>query len=279
MKRIIYLLPLFGLLLHTSIAISQSAVDHENIFSLHHNRVGIPKDNSLFVYSLKSKSWEVSDTIALPENYLALDGNIRRVYIFMDEKVVFHGFHGEYNDTLLFSDTIGRPRISHWIRTPYSTEKDFSAYENERHITYVKDGGQWYKIDVVDRMSFLFKDNDVIPLLTEKESAPFKKLYSFKHGSSDYLAAVFEDQVTFHRYELRDEYMEAIKLEFESKGQPYPTLAELVFKLPAESKTAFIYNYNTIAVIFPDAIRFYEYDYADKLWHANFQIPDLEYGN
>ncbi len=267
-------------LFHTSFVMAQDTIDYENIFSLQHNRVAVPKGRMLHIYSLSKGNWQVMDSLALPKAYQALDGNIRKVYMLMEDKMVFHGFNGERRDTLRGNDSLKMPAASHWIRTPYTTEKDISVYQHGRQITYVNDGDEWYKIDMSERLAQVLKKASVEPLVKEDDAKPFKKLYSFENAVDEQLSAVYDDKITFHRYDLPEVYMQALKIDFEERyGHPYPLQEEMEFVMKGEAITAFIYDRRMVAVVFPDLIRFYVYDFGRKRWIQNPDIPDLAYGS
>lgn len=264
----------------TSFVMAQDTIDHENIFSLQHNRVAVPKGHMLRIYSLKKGNWQVMDSLALPKAYKALDGNIRKVYMLMEDKMVFHGFYGERRDTLRCNDSLKMPAASHWIRAPYTTEKDISVYQHERQVTYVNDGDEWYKIDMSERLAQVLKKTSAEPLVKENDAQPFKKLYSFENEFGEQLSAVYDDKITFHRYDLPEVYMQALKIDFEEHyGGPYPLQEDMEFVLIDEAITAFIYDRRMVAVVFPDLIQFYVYDFSQKRWIQNPDIPDLAYGS
>lgn len=273
MKIKVYLLFALSVVFNNFTAQAQEYIDYENIFSLKKDNVAVPKGNTLHIYSLEQGNWTITDSLALPSNYLGLDGNIRRVYVLMESKIVFHGFYGERKDSLYFNDTIPKPKQSHWIRTPYSTEKDFYVYTDEKNKAFIKDGEQWY---IISELSPLNKENRTSPLLSE--SAPFRKLYSFTlgNGLTHYIAAVFDDKISFHQVEINEEYMELIVSEFEKEGMSYPIVEELEFRLPPQAKTAIIFDYSSIGVVYEDHIRIYEYDHIEKRWRKNMHYPNLE---
>lgn len=255
---------------------AQNAMDHENIFSLFHTRIGIPEGDKLRIYAPKKQDWELLDSITLPKNYLGIDGNIRRVYILMENKMEFHGFYGERKDYLMFNDSINMNGTSHWIRTPYTTEKDIWIYKNERIITYVKDGETWFKIGVREPISHIPNNEDTVPLIKGDNALSFKKLYSFENEAGEYVAAIYTHHVNFHRYELPKIYLEALKIDFMEKYQySLPSPKEMKFILPEEAITAFVYDRQMIAVVFPIFIRFYKFNFGQKKWVQNSEIPDL----
>ncbi|MBK1440822.1 hypothetical protein JHJ32_12555 [Parapedobacter sp. ISTM3] len=274
-----YLLLLGSMLLNFSLAIAQTTINHENIFSLRHTCVGIPEDDKLRIYALKKRNWQLMDSIPLPKDYKALDGNIRRVYILMENQMVFHGFYGEPKDTLLFSDSIKMNGITHWIRTPHSTEKDIWIYENERIAAYVKDGEKWLKIDMYEHLSRMLNNEGVKPLIKENVTRPFKKLYSFENEAGEHTVAVHDDKMIFYRYELPAVYREARNIDFEEKyGHSLPSPKEMEFVLQDGAITAFVYDRRMVAVVFPGLIRFYRYDFGRKKWTQIPDVPDLAYG-
>ncbi len=274
----IYLLLLGSTLLPFSFTIAQTMIDHENIFSLQHTSVGIPEGDKLRIYALRKGDWQVTDSIALPKDYQALDGNIRRVYMLMENQMLFHGFYGERKDTLHFSDSIKMNGVSNWIRAPYSTEKDIWIYEDERIVVHAKDGETWLKMDMRELVSRMLNNEDVPPLVNEDGTTPFKKLYSFGNEASDYTVAVYDDKLSFYRYEWPAVYREALKINFEKKyGYSFPSAKEMEFVLQDEAITAFVYDRQMVAVVFPALIRFYRYDFGQKKWTPSPGIPDLVY--
>lgn len=274
----VYLLLLGSMLLNPSLTIAQPMIDHENIFSLQHTSVGIPEGDKLRIYALRKRDWHLTDSIALPKDYQALDGNIRRVYILMENQMLFHGFYGERKDTLHFSDSIKMNGVSNWIRAPYSTEKDIWIYEDERIVVHAKDGETWLKMDTREHVSRMLNNQDVPPLVKEDGTRPFKKLYSFENEAGDFTVAVYNDKVTFYRYEWAAAYREALKIDFEEKyGYSFPSAKEMEFVLQDETITAFVYDQQMVAVVFPGFIRFYQYDFGQKQWTPSPDIPDLVY--
>lgn len=265
------------LLLITSITRAQNTVDYENIFSLQHNRVGIPKGNTLYIHSLQQKEWVKIDSIPIPEKYVALDGNIRRVYILLDEAMVFQGFYGENNDTLYFNDNIQTPSTKNWIRTPYSTEKDFWMYANGHEFGFINDGKEWHQIDMLDYLSTSIGDTSSTPMMNEEDLKSVKKLYSFRIILDDFVAAVRTGTVTFHSHEFGSDDTEAARTNFEQHhGTPYPIVGDMEFRFDKDAITAFIYDQTFIGVVYAEFIRFYSYDYGDKKWTQSSEHPDLK---
>lgn len=277
MKIKVYLLFALSVVFNIFTTQAQENIDYENIFSLKHNQVAVPKGNTLHIYSLKQGNWTITDSLVLPSNYLGLDGNIRRMYVLMEDKIVFHGFYGERKDSLYFNDTIPKPKQSHWIRTPYSTEKDFHVYENGREVAYFDDGEEWFKIDKARHVTTLSNIFAATALLEDVREETIIKMYSFNDKSGEYLCAVSDEQITFHRYEVVNEYLEAIKIDFEERvGHAYPLSEEMMFPLKDEHLTAFIYDRQMIAVVYNNLIRFYHYDFGQKQWLQNSDVPDLK---
>lgn len=252
------------------------SIDYNNIFSLRHNRVGVPQDNLLRIYSLRHGNWNVTDSISLPHPYVALDGNIRRVYILLENMMLFHGFNGEANDSLHFDANTPHPKPDNWIRTPYSTETDFWVYDNEREVGMLKDGEEWYYVDMHDRRAASAETQSLPPLLTKPEINSVEKLYSFGYNMDVHLAAVHLEKITFHNYQLETDFTKAMKNEFVRRyGYPYPALEELEFKLADDVLTAFIYDQQYIAAVYTDKIRFYRYDFSRRQWEQDPALPDL----
>ena len=273
-----YLLLVGSLLLNPSPTMAQTMTDHENIFSLRHTCVGIPEGDKLRIYALRKGDWQLTDSIALPKDYQALDGNIRKVYMLMENQMVFHGFYGERKDTLLFNDSIQMNGVSHWIRSPHSTEKDIWIYEDGRITVYAKDGETWLKMDMRELISRMLNSEEVPPLVKEDGTTPFKKLYFFENEAGDFTVTVYDDKMTFYRYEFPAVYREALQIDFEEKyGYSLPSPKEMEFILPDQSITAFIYDRHMVAVVFPEMIRYYTYDFAQKKWKQNSDVPDLAY--
>lgn len=267
---------ILSLLLNFAFSQAQNATDHTNIFSLQHNRVGVPQGDSVYIYALQQGSWSVMDTVDVTRDYIGLDGNIRRIYVLMQDRIAFLGFHGEQNDTLRFSDTIPAPTARHWIRTPYSTEKDIWVYEGERQVTYVNEGGEWYTIDMGGRISAIFGEKEDRPLFVQDELAKVEKLYAFTNNAGEHIAAVYGDRVIFRRYAIPEEYRLAMELDFQERfGQTLPSQEEMTFSLTDDAITAFIYDQRMIAVVYTGHIRFYHYNFEKKEWLENPQVPDL----
>ncbi len=105
MKIKTYLLFVLSVVVTNFTVQAQENIDYENIFSLKYNQLAVPKGNTLHIYSLKQGNWILADSLVLPSNYRALDGNIRKIYMLMEDKMIFHGFYGERNDTLYFNDS------------------------------------------------------------------------------------------------------------------------------------------------------------------------------
>ncbi len=101
-----------------------------------------------------------------------------------------------------------------------------------------------------------------VATLEDIREGTINKLYSFNDKSVQYLCAISDEQITFHRHALIDEYPEALK--------------EMMFPLEDEHLTAFIYDQHIIAVISINLIRFYHYDFGKKQWLQNSDIPDLK---
>lgn len=260
----------------SSSAQAQQGIDYTNIFSLQHNRVGVPKGNQLCIYAIRDEEWTVADSISLPDNYKALDGNIRRVYILMDDSMVFHGFYGETTDSLRFDGDLPSPTQENWIRTPYSTEKDFWVYDNGREVGVMKDGGEWYKVDMHERLSALNNGDNLPPLLSEQAGESVLKLYSFDIHAEDHVVAVHADRITFHRYMLKSDYSEAIQIDFKERyGHPYPTAADMEFSLHDDALTAFVYDRKYIAIVTAIKIQFYSFDLENNTWILDPRIPEL----
>lgn len=265
-----YFLSIFILLILFTTSQGQEKIDYQNIVSFHYTNIGVPKGKKMVLYGLHSKKWEANDSLDLPTEYMGLDGNIRTVYILKEDKMVFLKFFGEKNDTLLFDDKFAAPAPKYWIRTPHSTEQDFSVYQNEKEITTFSDGGEW---SITEKTLSMIEENKTTPVL--QMSAPFKKLFHFENNSGMFIAAVFEDKITFHQLRFRKDIEDALKLEAERKNIVIPTAESMTLALPSEAESALIFDYNSVAVVFSEKILFYKFDNESQKWIENKYYPEF----
>lgn len=185
------------------------------------------------------------------------------------EAIIFEEL-GRY-DTLHFQIELPRIDTRLWIRGPQSTEVDSYFLSGEKNVCYYREYSEeeerlvW---QISDRMNpHLFKENRTQPVLTD--SAGFHKLYSFvPRGGSVYIAALFDQWISFYRYPtvhdalLGDEIVEPSKLSF---------------PLPEGTVTAFIYDFRYIAVVSQEQIDFYDFDSEQKKWVRDDKIPPLRF--
>lgn len=262
------------------VAVAQSKhdiadIDLSNIYNTRYTYIGIPVRDSVYIYappsSKSSTNWSLKNRLAIPEGTIAMDGNIRKT-TFMTEKSILFVEQGRY-DTLQFSEALPRrdPRL--WIRTPHSTEAEYSFLLGEKKVYYYRSYDEiqeqlvWKVSDQLNPNMFI--ENRTQPLLTDSSS--FRRLYSFNLGGvGTYIAALFEHQVSFYRYptwydaQFADEIMQG---------------EELHFTLPEGCIGAFIYDYKYIAVVSQERIDFYSFDGAQKKWKKAEGISSLYFAS
>lgn len=251
------------------------AIDYANIFSSYYTYIGIPSKDSVYIYEPeRSKSlsdWSLVTSMAIPEGTIAIDGNIGKNIFLSRERVIFEE-SGQY-DTLHFNAALPaiNPRL--WIRTPHSTETDSYFLSGEKNVCYYREYDEAelrLKWHISDQLSpYMFKENRTEPVLTDQDG--FDKLYSFiTNGGIEYLAAVFKHRISFFRYPmvqdtlLRDKIIET---------------AELNFPLPQGTITAFVYDYEYIAIVSREQIDFYSFNREEKKWLCTKGIPSFRFAD
>ncbi len=80
MRYALYLFTIMFLIAYNSQLHAQNGVGYENIFSLKHNQIANPKENTLYIYKIEDNNWIQSDSLKLPQAILhwteILDGFI-----------------------------------------------------------------------------------------------------------------------------------------------------------------------------------------------------------
>lgn len=271
-----FLCSLLGFLTITLAAEGQlpkgSDIDLKGVFTQDYTCIGIPAKDSVYICILNSADslpgWSCVERIAIPEGTIAIDGNISKVSFLSKTGLIFEEL-GRY-DTLTFNNELPpiRPRL--WIRGPHSTEADSYFLSGEKNVCYYRqfDEGsnrfKWHKSDQLN--PYMFTENHTRPLLTDMED--FEKLYTFNAPGGEYLAAVFKDHISFHRYATLQDSL--LKHDIIDGGK-------IGFQLPGDAITAFVYNYKYIGVVTPGQIRFYQLDRESSKWVVDEQIPVLKF--
>jgi len=66
MRYALYLFTIMFLIAYNSQLHAQNGVGYENIFSLKHNQIANPKENTLYIYKIEDNNWILSDSLKLP---------------------------------------------------------------------------------------------------------------------------------------------------------------------------------------------------------------------
>lgn len=237
-------------------------IDLSNIFNTQYTYIGIPIGDRVYIYRppspKESANWSFVSGLTIPKGTITMGGNIRKTTFMTNNAVIFEE-HGRY-DTLQFqTEQLGfAPR--RWIRTPHSTEAEYSFLLGEKNEGYYKSYDEtqdrivWKVSDQFNPNMFV--ENRTQPLLTDSNN--FRRLYSFNPGGIwTYIAALYDHQISFYRYPTWYDTQFADEI---IQGE------ELNFTLPKGCITAFIYDYKYIAVVSQEQIDFYDFDSDQKKW-------------
>lgn len=262
------------------VAVAQSKhdiadIDLSNIYNTRYTYIGIPIRDSVYIYappsSKSSTNWSLKNRLAIPEGTIAMAGNIRKTTFMTNNAVIFEE-HDRY-DTLHFQTEQPGFDPRRWIRTPHSTEAEYSFLLGEKNVGYYKSYDEtqnrivWKVSDQFNPN--LFVENRTQPLLTDSNN--FRRLYSFNPGGIwTYIAALYDHQISFYRYPTWYDTQFADEI---IQGE------ELNFTLPKGCITAFIYDYKYIAVVSQEQISFYGFDKGQKKWIKASRPLSLRFGD
>ncbi|MFT4205428.1 MAG: hypothetical protein QM610_16110 [Chitinophagaceae bacterium] len=238
-------------------------VNYKNIFNTGYTSVGVPKGDSVFVYSMDSDStWQNTAAFSIPKGAIAVDGNIRRVLFLLADRAIVQEYYncGKYciRDTLQFSEDIKPISSKNWIRSIPSTESDLGVLDGEKTVAIYKDGGKWQRSD---KLNPIYKANKTNPEVNS--GMTFDKIYTF--AQDQFLMTVNGKEVRFYPYEFSIPQLNQERI-------PYQ---KLNIDLPEHVLTAFVYDESQLGFVYRDRIEFYRFDSKRFVWEKKNECKPL----
>ena len=249
----------------TRVALAQKKIDFDNIFNTRNSYVGVPTADRVFIYAYSEGRWDAVDTLKIPENCRAIDGNIRRVLFLTDDKMMI-AQNDDCDtfcekDTLKFGGKFEKISPGNWLRNGFSTEADYGYLKNEKNVAVYKNGDKWSVSDQLNPN--LFKENKTNPVLTS--SMPHHKIYLYDQDS--YLMSVDKRKARFYRYEL------TLAKANEQALRP----EQLNLDLPKDVLTVFVYDNTRLGWVYKNMIDFYEFDETLAQWQKCANLKPLDF--
>ncbi|MFT4094268.1 MAG: hypothetical protein QM640_11580 [Niabella sp.] len=178
------------------------SIDYKNIFCTEYNNVGIPKGNQVFICSNSHNKWQVTDTVSIPEETIAMDGNERKILFAQEDKVIFQLIYknGSHWKQTWYSNPIAsaeKKDPQNYIDMPYDK---IYAFGNEMYLMtqHGRDVSFWLS----DIHHVLNPDSSVHKELIPKEKLQFtlpgEVITVFTFDQSQ-IAWVYKDRIEFYK--------------------------------------------------------------------------------
>lgn len=267
-KKVLFIV--FLCLMNFASFAQSKSINYENIFGTAFTYVGIPNEDSLYIFGLKEKQWQQVYSFKIPDNTVALDGNERRVFFLTDKEMIVQHYYNCGSlcgkDTLRLSDIKGEIISKHWLRNISSTESDFAVFQFSALQYYYQNGDGWNAKLFSNPFEKTEKKNPKFYL-----DMPYEKIMSYVDDM--YLITEQNQHLNFWIFDVKNILEKAPQL----KNELTP-IENLDVQLPKDVISVFVYDSKQLGWIYKDKIEFHSFNKQKQMWKKS-SIPDLKFND